>query len=203
MTDPAAELLQEKQRMREDHTAARRQLRGDTERKARLDQAIVAHTVDCMRHFEATGGAIAAYSPLPSEPGTADFPAQLSAYAARVWLPISLAKGRLAWSTYQEGASTPGALGITEPAGERHDSAVLRECALVVVPALAVDRSGMRLGKGAGYYDRALAGLHVPVAAVVFDHEVAEKVPHGQLDAPVDAVITPSGFFIVEGTAAR
>ena len=61
----------------------------------------------------------------------------------------------------------------------------------------------MRLGKGAGYYDRALAGLHVPVAAVVFDHEVAEKVPHGQLDAPVDAVITPSGFFIVEGTAAR
>lgn len=61
----------------------------------------------------------------------------------------------------------------------------------------------MRLGKGRGYYDRALAGLEVPVAAVVFHNEVVDQVPHDHLDAPVDAVITPSGFFLVEGTAAR
>lgn len=201
MTDPAAQLLGEKQRMRDAHTAARRQLRKDV--KARLDRAIVAHTADCMRHFEATGGVIAAYSPLASEPGPIDLPSQLAADASSVLLPISLEQGRLAWSAYLEGASRPGALGITEPVGERRDSTVLHECALVVVPALAVDRSGMRLGKGAGYYDRALAGLRVPVAAVVFDHEVVDQVPHGYLDAPVDAVITPSGFFVVAGTAAR
>lgn len=201
MTDPAAELRTQKQQMRTQHIAARRQLREDV--KARLDQAVVAHTADCMRHFEARGGVIAAYSPLPSEPGPMDFPAQLAADAARVWLPISLEQGRLAWSMYREGASRPGALGITEPVGERLDSTILRGCALVVVPALAVDRFGMRLGKGAGYYDRALAGLEVPVAAVVFDHEVVEQVPHGYLDAPVDAVITPSGFFAAEGTASR
>lgn len=203
MTDPAAELQETKQRMRQAHTAGRRLLVDDTVTKTRVDEAIVAHTAECMRHFGAAGNDIAAYSPLPSEPGPLDYPAKLSAYAARVWLPISLDDGRLAWSLHREGASAPGALGITEPSGERHDASVLRGCALVVVPALAVDRSGMRLGKGRGYYDRALAGLEVPVAAVVFHNEVVDQVPHDHLDAPVDAVITPSGFFLVEGTAAR
>lgn len=203
MTDPAAELQREKQRLRVVHNAARKKLRNDTDAKARLDKAVATHTGACIRHFGADGGDIAAYSPLPSEPGSADFPAKLRSHVARIWLPISLEHGQLAWSLFDEDASVPGALGISEPSGERHGSEVLRSCGLVVVPALAVDGSGMRLGKGAGYYDRALAGLRVPVAAVVFDHEVVQDVPHNNLDAPVDAVITPSGFFVVEGTAAR
>ena len=47
----------------------------------------------------------------------------------------------------------------------------------------------------------ALAGLGVPVAAVVFDEEVVDAVPHDSHDQPVDAVITPAGFFRVGGTA--
>ena len=102
----------------------------------------------------------------------------------------------LAWA--QHGAAdAAGALGITEPDGPRFTSNVLSSCGLVVAPALAVDRQGMRLGKGAGYYDRALAGLDVPVAAVVYGWEVMDAVPHDAHDQAVDAVITPEGFFRV------
>lgn len=203
--DSAAGLQEQKQRMRQRHSAARTRLRRDAQEKSRLDQAVVAHTAACIDFYGATGRDVAAYAPLPSEPGPPDFPARLLSHAARVWLPISLDHGQLAWSTFEEGAQVPGALGIFEPAGERRGSEVLRECALIIVPALAVDASGMRLGKGAGYYDRALSGIDgdVAIAAVVFDHEVVDSVPHNHFDAAVDAVITPSGFFVVEGTAAR
>lgn len=60
---------------------------------------------------------------------------------------------------------------------------------------MAVDKQGMRLGKGAGYYDRALAGLEVPVVAVVYDDEFLDAVPHDTHDVPVHGVITPTGFF--------
>ena len=52
-----------------------------------------------------------------------------------------------------------------------------------------------------GYYDRALSGLQVPVAAVVFDDEFVASIPHEAHDIPVAAVITPSGFHVLEGTA--
>ena len=181
--------------MRAAHLANRRELRG-TERKQKLDQAIVAATLACIDDFNARGTNIAGYNPLASEPGPADFAAQLAAVARTPFLPISLPGGVLAWE--QLGAAdTAGALGITEPTGPRFTSNVLRSCGLVVAPALAVDRQGMRLGKGAGYYDRALSNLDVPVAAVVYDWEVVDAVPHDAHDQAVDAVITPEGFFRV------
>lgn len=192
MSDPTAA----KAAMRAAHTARRKQLRQDPERKAALDAAIVANTAACLAHFGALGTPVAAYSPLPSEPGPADFPARIAAHAHPVWLPISLPGGVLAWARHDSG-SAPGALGIAEPTGPREDSGVLISCGLVVVPALGVDKQKMRLGKGAGYYDRALAGLAVPVAAVVFDHEVVDAVPHEPHDQPVDAVITPAGFWVL------
>ena len=192
MSDPTSA----KQRMRDVHGAARRRLKADPLAKAKLDRAIVTHTRACIAHFNAAARPIAVYNPLPSEPGPTDFAAQLAASASAVWLPISLPGGALAWSLH-DGATAPGALGITEPTGARFNSNVLRSCAMVIVPALAVDHQHMRLGKGAGYYDRALAGLSVPVAAVVFDQEFVQHVPHEPHDVPVDAVITPQGFFVV------
>lgn len=179
--------------MRAAHSATRRDLRG-TERKHELDQAIVAATLACVDDFGARGTNIAAYNPLGSEPGPADFAARLAAAARTLFLPISQPDGVLAWAQFG-GADAAGALGISEPDGPRYTSNVLRSCGLVVAPALAVDRQGMRLGKGAGYYDRALAGLDVPVAAVVYDWEVVDAVPHDAHDQAVDAVITPEGFF--------
>ncbi|MFD0819548.1 5-formyltetrahydrofolate cyclo-ligase, partial [Micromonospora zhanjiangensis] len=66
---------------------------------------------------------------------------------------------------------------------------------LIVVPALAVDRTGVRLGRGGGSYDRALArcGPAALTVALVYDEELIEHVPAQPHDRRVRAVVTPSG----------
>jgi 5-formyltetrahydrofolate cyclo-ligase len=66
---------------------------------------------------------------------------------------------------------------------------------VVVVPALAVDRRGVRLGRGGGYYDRALvhARADAVLVALVFDDELVDELPAEEHDRLVTAVVTPSG----------
>ena len=184
---------EDKQALRARRTEFRRRLRHNPARKTALDAAILTNAVACIDAFGARGANISAYNPLPTEPGPADFAAQLRRHARSVFVPISLPDCVLAWSL-ADGATQPGALGVAEPTGARFNSRVLSSCALVLVPALAVDARGMRLGKGAGYYDRALAGLDVPTAAVLYDEEVVDAVPHDAHDVPVRAIITPRGW---------
>jgi 5-formyltetrahydrofolate cyclo-ligase len=70
----------------------------------------------------------------------------------------------------------------------------LNEVEMVLAPGLAVDRRGVRLGKGGGYYDRALRGLAegIPVAVLLFDGELVDDLlPAEAHDVPVGAVVTP------------
>src|SRR2546421_527453 len=70
----------------------------------------------------------------------------------------------------------------------------------VLAPALAVDRRGNRLGRGAGYYDRALAAVsHDRVIAVVFEDEVLDSLPADAYDVPVATALTPSGLVSLSG----
>jgi 5-formyltetrahydrofolate cyclo-ligase len=86
----------------------------------------------------------------------------------------------------------PGAYGILEPTGPE---VPLHALELVVVPALAFDRQGYRLGWGGGYYDRVLAEL--PARAVTvgvgFAFQVVDELPREPHDLPVMRVLTPSG----------
>ncbi|MDK8764604.1 5-formyltetrahydrofolate cyclo-ligase [Corynebacterium minutissimum] len=136
---------------------------------------------------------VAAYYPLGTEPGGSEFVETIKAACAEVYLPISAPKGLLLWTRYDGPDSMrPGALGIAEPQGERHSSAILATVDLILAPAMAVSPSGMRLGKGAGYYDRALSPLptgHPPVVALVHSTEVRE-VPFEKHDRPVDGILT-------------
>lgn len=63
---------------------------------------------------------------------------------------------------------------------------------LVVVPGLAFDRRGHRLGFGAGYYDRFLAGLGAPTVGLAFSLQIMDVVPHSARDVPVDWIVTES-----------
>ena len=65
---------------------------------------------------------------------------------------------------------------------------------LVVVPGVAFDRAGHRLGRGAGYYDRFLSRLspRTATAGICFDEQLVDAVPHGDHDRTVDCVFTPS-----------
>jgi 5-formyltetrahydrofolate cyclo-ligase len=139
---------------------------------------------------------VAAYVGIGTEPPTLPLLAALEALGVRVLLPVVRPGGTLDWSDAPAGSARPaGALGLLEPVGALLGPDAVRGAGLMLVPALAVDRRGTRLGRGAGYYDRALAGWArtVPLLAVVFDDEVVEELPVEPHDQPVDGALTPSG----------
>jgi 5-formyltetrahydrofolate cyclo-ligase len=139
--------------------------------------------------------AFAAYVPEDDEPGHGRIPAAFTQLGARVLLPVVPSDGReLAWAV-DTGRLTPGRYGLMEPLGPRLGATAVGTADVVVVPALAVARDGVRLGRGGGYYDRALqhARADAVVVALVFDDEFVDELPAEEHDLRVTAVITPSG----------
>src|SRR4051812_30037729 len=138
------------------------------------------------------GGArvVAGYVPTAEEPGHGRLPGALP---GRVLLPVVPERGReLSWARY-DGRLSPGRFGLQEPAGPRLPPDALAAADVVLVPALAVGLDGTRLGRGGGYYDRALVHARddAVLVAVVFDDELLERVPTGAHDRRVSAVVTP------------
>lgn len=141
---------------------------------------------------------IAAYVSMPTEPGTGPTIAALTDQGIEVIVPISLPDGGLDWVVWtHDAAYAVTSLGIAEPEGPRLGADALATADLVILPALAVDNSGNRLGRGAGYYDRALAGSTAVTCVLLFAGEIVESLPHEPHDFPVDMVITPTGVFRV------
>jgi 5-formyltetrahydrofolate cyclo-ligase len=139
-------------------------------------------------------GTIAAYYSIDTEPGTHGLVFALWKRGSYVLLPVLRPDGDLDWASYEGPDSmVPGPRGLLEP-GEppRGVDAVARADA-VLVPALAVDGAGRRLGRGGGSYDRALArvGPLVPLIALVYDDELVEHVPTEGHDIPVRATASP------------
>ena len=137
----------------------------------------------------------AAFVPDPEEPGHGRIPAVFTRLGARVLLPVVPAHGReLAWAV-DTGRLAPGRFGLLEPVGPRLGPTAIGTADVVVVPAVAVARDGVRLGRGGGFYDRALehARPGAVLVAVVFDDELLDSLPAEQHDRRVHAVVTPSG----------
>lgn len=129
----------------------------------------------------ATARRIAAYRPLRTEPGSLEL---LDALAERgvVLVPLLRTDRDLDWTPWPAGDP----LGVDAIAGVD----------VVLAPALAVSRSGVRLGRGGGSYDRALARVPatVPIAALIYDDELVEELPYDDWDIPVTGAISPSGW---------
>lgn len=168
--------------------AARREIDAATYRMA--GQAIRAHVAA----LSAGHRIIAAYVPLPTEPGgpAADFLAALG--DTTILVPCLLPDNDLDWAIH-DGQFEPGPRGLSEPPGPRLGAAAITSADLVIAPATAVDHAGNRLGRGGGSYDRALARAAdaTEVAAVVYDHEILDHVPHDAHDRPVTMIISPDG----------
>lgn len=142
------------------------------------------------------GEVVAAYVSFGTEPGSIMLLDQLCDQGKRVLLPIVPDEpGPLGWAAY-EGPSTlgPGRLrGLLEPVGRRLGADTLETADLILIPALAVDDEGVRLGRGAGYYDRSL-GFAAPGAAliaVVRDSELVRELPAEPHDFRMTGVLTP------------
>jgi 5-formyltetrahydrofolate cyclo-ligase len=64
---------------------------------------------------------------------------------------------------------------------------------LAIVPGIGFDRSGHRIGFGAGYYDRFLASTSASRVALAFSLQIVDWIPHGPEDQPVDWIVTEAG----------
>ncbi len=141
---------------------------------------------------------VAAYVPFGSEPGSPGFLDALLDRGVTVLVPVvpSGEPTALDWVRY-DGASSlvRGRWGLLEPDGTRLGSDAVEAASVIFVPAYAVDRTGVRLGRGAGYYDRTLPGLTADVVAVVYDDEVVDSLPADEHDVPVGWVLTPEAGF--------
>ncbi|WP_392671237.1 5-formyltetrahydrofolate cyclo-ligase [Streptomyces sp. LN785] len=142
---------------------------------------------------------VAAYVSVGSEPGTRALLDELRARGVRVLLPVLLADDDLDWAPYEgAGRLIPAARGLLEPDGPRLGPDAVLDADAVLLPGLAVDGRGMRLGRGGGSYDRVLArlaaaGAHPALIVLLYDNEVVAQVPVEPHDHPVDAVVTPAG----------
>ncbi len=139
-------------------------------------------------------GTVAAYVSVGTEPDTSGLVYALWKRGTYVLLPLLRADSDLDWASYEGPDSLgPGPHGLLEPTEPPRGVTAVTSADLVIVPALAVDRSGMRLGRGGGSYDRALAriGAAVPTIALIYDDELLEEVPAGPLDRPVRMVAQP------------
>ena len=143
----------------------------------------------------AAAGTVAAYYSVGTEPDTHGLVFALWKRGSYVVLPVLLPDGDLDWASYEGPDSlAPGPRGLLQPVEPVRGPGTVARADVVLVPALAVDVSGKRLGRGAGCYDRALArvGGQVPTIGLIYDLELVPSVPAEPHDRVVRAVAQPS-----------
>ncbi|MFF8832537.1 5-formyltetrahydrofolate cyclo-ligase [Streptomyces sp. NPDC015131] len=188
-----ADDLSEKTVLRRQLLATRTLLTGDDVRNAGSVLADLALNLPELRRART----VAAYVSTGSEPGTRAVLDGLRERGVRVLLPVLLEDDDLDWAAY-EGAEglVRARRGLLEPSGPRLGREAVLEAQTVLLPGLAVDVRGMRLGRGGGSYDRVLAriarGGHDPALVVLlYANEVVERVPEEPHDHPVHTAVTP------------
>jgi len=171
----------------------RRRTITSTERSASAE-AITQHLIELTRSLGVTS--IAAYLSTPDEPSTREFLAWACDSDIRVLLPISREDGLLDWAPYDGSDEDEDLLGMPTPTTGVLGPIAINSVDLIVVPAASVDRTGMRMGWGRGYFDKTLGSMErcPPVYAVIFDNEFVDSVPSEVHDQRVNGVVTPSGI---------
>lgn len=138
---------------------------------------------------------VAAYASIGSEPGTGFLLDALRGAGKRVLLPVLLPDNDLDWATY-DGRLVAGRRGILQPGGPRLGVHAIATPDAVLVPGLACSLDGMRMGRGGGSYDRALARVPLGTFTCVLLHdgELLAGVPSEPHDRRVAAAVTPSAL---------
>ena len=178
---------------------AGRRARGAGERRAAAG-ALARHALELPEL--AGAGTVAGYVSVGGEPGTGQLLEALRARGTRVLLPVLCPDNDLDWALYTgpDGLAA-GPRGLREATGPRLGPDAVRAADVVLLPGLAVDAGGMRLGRGGGSYDRVLARLAAgagpgggpALVVLLYADEVVARVPREPHDHPVHAVVTPEG----------
>ncbi len=149
----------------------------------------------------ASGAVVAGYWPFRTEIDPRPLMARLARLGVRLALPVTPPKGSDAPLAFRAwNPETPlqrGAFGVPEPGPE----AGTVEPELLLVPLLAFDRSGRRLGYGAGHYDRTIEALRAarPIIALglAFARQEVERTPVHDHDQLLDAIVTEASYIVV------
>ncbi len=177
-----------------DRLLVSRRARSPEQRRADGD-AITALVLDTPE--VAAAGTVAAYVSVGTEPPTDGLLDALRDRGVGVLLPVLLPDLDLAWAEYTgAGALEHGPRGMRQPGGPRLRPEAVTGADAVLCPGLAVDRTGLRLGRGGGSYDRTLARLGGEVwsCVLLFADEVTdEDLPADPHDQRVQAAATPEG----------
>lgn len=203
-TDAAQELALEELEHRKDDLrqallARRRQL--DQRFLDETACAISRQTLDLTASLGLrTGDTVAAYVSTRGEPGMLPTLQVLRDAGLEVLLPVLGPALQRQWGRFtrvedlaQRAPNRP-----LEPEALDGGAQVLERARLVLVPALAVDDDGVRLGRGGGWYDRTLRHVdpEACVSAVVYDEEAHHPLlPRAEHDVPVGGVLTPGGWW--------
>jgi 5-formyltetrahydrofolate cyclo-ligase len=184
------EFVGRKAELRLNRLAARREL--PETRRVAAGRALS----DAILEFPPTqmAGTVAAYVSIGTEPSTRTLLFALWKRGSYVLLPLLEPGGDLNWASYEGPDSlVPGPRGLLQPGEPPRGVTAISSADLVIVPALAADRRGNRLGRGGGSYDRALArvGPAVPTLALLYDDELLDDLPAAPHDQPVRAAARP------------
>jgi 5-formyltetrahydrofolate cyclo-ligase len=186
-----------------DESHQKRALRAELRERRRimtareLDQAtdqLCAHLIELATTLQVSS--VAAYLPAADEPNIRPFLNWADEQNIRILLPVSRDDGLLDWTVGDGETEIEGLFGMPEPVGELLGPIAINDVDLILVPAASVDRTGMRMGWGRGYFDRTLGSMEKcpPVYAVIFDRELVDSVPSEVHDKRVDGVVTPGAI---------
>ena len=150
-------------------------------------------------------GTVCGYIPVGSEPGAApgdSVPMLEALTGVRVLVPIARTGLPMQWAEYRSGALVAAPFGLREPPPPWLPPESIAEASVILVPALAVDHRGARLGRGAGFYDRALplAAPSARLIAVVRDEELVDELPAEPHDVPMTHALTPGRGLVALGS---
>ena len=165
----------------------------------RLSEMIFERLVDLPQYLRAQ--TVMCYVSFRSEVSTHAFYARMWADRKRVVVPCCVAQDLELFCLNSFDDLAPGTLGILEPKpelrGQDHRRAKVQELDLLVIPGLAFDRQGGRIGYGKGYFDRLLPGARADalLAAVAFECQLFDALPMQPHDVRVDAVITETDIY--------
>ena len=178
---------EEKREARARYKALRAAISG--EQKALLDDAICARIISLSSfRFADT---VLIYSPIGSEINVNAIALRALELGKKVAFPVCNKETREMTFKYVSSLDelVSGAYSIPEPNEDAECFSHLKH-SICIVPALSIDKRGFRLGYGGGYYDKFLKKFDGVVLGVAYDALIADTLPTGVYDVPVDVIIT-------------
>jgi len=188
-------ITQQKALIRATHRGRRQHLSAEV--RKRYDQQRTAELIDQIRHQGY--GVVGCYASVRDEPGTLGLLNYLLESKITVllpWLVDSSVAATPCWATWEGEPLKAGLGGIPTPSVGQPNCDLLSRADVVILPGLAGTPSGIRLGTGGGWYDRALldANPDAPRWLLLNSTEVVDDLPRDPWDQPVTTIVTESDW---------